>query len=57
MLGVRWQPFDYAQKDKQTDLLNNVYVEALRQLAPDTGAYVNEVRLPHERMKLLELLT
>ncbi len=43
MVGVQWQPFDEAGKKEQTDLLNNVYIEALRQLAPDMGAYVNEV--------------
>jgi len=43
VLGVQWQPFDNAGKKQQTDLLNNVYTEALRKLAPDMGAYVNEV--------------
>lgn len=46
MVGVQWQPFDEAGEKEQMDLLNDVYIEALRQLAPDTGAYVNEVRLP-----------
>lgn len=46
MVGVQWQPFDKAGEKEQTDLLNDVYIEALRQLAPDTGAYVNEVSLP-----------
>jgi hypothetical protein len=43
VLGVEWAPFDEAGKVKQEDLLTNTYVEALRQLAPDMGAYVNEV--------------
>jgi hypothetical protein len=30
-------------KFSQQNLLTNVYVEALRQIAPDMGAYVNEV--------------
>jgi hypothetical protein len=46
VIGVSWDPFDEAEKAKQTDLLNNVYIEALRKLAPDMGAYVNEVSLP-----------
>jgi len=44
VLGVQWQPFDNAGKKEQTALLDNVYTEALRKLAPDMGAYVNEVR-------------
>jgi hypothetical protein len=51
VLGVQWQPFNNAQKAQQTDLLDNVYIEALRQLAPDMGAYVNEVCLPSQPMK------
>ncbi len=50
VLDVKWQPFDNAQKVQQADLLNDVYVEALRRLAPETGAYVNEVRLPRTYM-------
>jgi hypothetical protein len=46
VIGVSWDPFDEAEKAKQTDLLNNVYIEALRKLAPDMGAYVNEVSFP-----------
>lgn len=57
MLDVKWQPFDKAQKKQQADLLNDVYVEALRQLAPDTGAYVNEVSLPRQRIKSIKRLT
>jgi hypothetical protein len=51
VVGVQWQPFDNAQKEQETDLLDNVYVEALRQLAPDMGAYVNEVSDPLQREK------
>lgn len=29
-------------KAEQQDLLTHTYVEALRELAPDTGAYINE---------------
>jgi hypothetical protein len=43
---VSWKPFDAAEKAKQEDLLTNTYVEALRKLAPDMGAYINEVYLP-----------
>jgi hypothetical protein len=46
VIGVGWAPFDEAEKAKQIDLLNNVYTEALRKLAPDMGAYVNEVGFP-----------
>jgi hypothetical protein len=52
VLGVQWEPFNNAQKAQQTDLLDNVYIEALRQLAPDMGAYVNEVCLLSQPMKL-----
>ena len=45
MTIVNWQPFDIAGKAKQEDLLANTRVAALRKLAPDTGAYINEVRL------------
>ena len=43
VIGVRWNPLDTAEKARQENLLTNTYVEALRQLAPDMGAYVNEV--------------
>lgn len=45
MVGAYWEPFDLAEKAKQEELLTNTYVEAWRKLAPDTGAYVNEVCL------------
>ena len=40
--GVYWTPLNEAEKFEQQNLLTNVYVEALRELAPDSGAYVNE---------------
>ena len=43
VVGVRWNPFDAVGKATQENLLTNTYVEALRQLAPDMGAYINEV--------------
>jgi hypothetical protein len=43
VIGVSWAPFDVVGKAKQEDLLTNTYVEAFRQLAPEMGAYVNEV--------------
>jgi len=44
-LGASWSPYDEAEKLEQTNLLTNTYVEALRALAPDSGAYINEVLL------------
>lgn len=41
---VSWPFLNDTTKDIQTNLLTNVYMEALRELAPDTGSYVNEVR-------------
>jgi hypothetical protein len=41
-VSVSWQPFDAAAKAKGEDLLTNTYVAALRKLAPDMGAYMNE---------------
>ena len=38
-----WDPLDAAGRKKQLDLNTNVYTEALRKIAPDTGAYINEV--------------
>lgn len=38
-----WPPLMPAVKLEQQNLMTNTYVEALRVLAPDTGAYVNEV--------------
>ena len=39
-----WTPHDTAAKAKQENLMTHTYVKALRQLAPDMGAYINEVR-------------
>jgi hypothetical protein len=46
VLTVGWAPFDEAGKKKQQSLMTNTYIAALRKLAPDTGAYVNEVTPP-----------
>jgi hypothetical protein len=43
--GVTWSPLDTAAKLKQQNLLTNTYVGALRELAPGSGAYINEVRV------------
>lgn len=42
VIGARWNPFDAAEEEKQKALLTDVYVEGLRRMAPDSGAYVNE---------------
>ena len=39
---ISWPFLDNAAGQKQADLLTNVYMEALRELAPDTGSYLNE---------------
>lgn len=46
VVGVSWAPFDTVDKAKKEDLLTNTWVKALRQLAPDMGAYINEVYIP-----------
>ncbi|KAK5174977.1 uncharacterized protein LTR77_000113 [Saxophila tyrrhenica] len=43
VLPRTWTPLNDTQKITASDDLRNARVEALRQLAPDTGAYVNEV--------------
>lgn len=40
--GVEWNYLDAAGKAEQLNLLTNTYVEALRLLAPESGAYINE---------------
>jgi hypothetical protein len=40
--GVTWNYLDPVSKAEQESLLTNTYVEALRVLAPTSGAYVNE---------------
>jgi hypothetical protein len=46
VLGVAWQPFNTAERSEQQNILTNTYVDALRKLAPDMGAYLNEVHNP-----------
>ena len=43
-IPVSWPPLDNTAEKKQRHLLTDVYMEALRELAPDTGSYLNEVR-------------
>jgi hypothetical protein len=43
-LGVSWQALNSTAKDLATNQLTNVYMKALRDWAPNTGTYVNEVR-------------
>lgn len=43
VLGTRWNPFDVKGQAVQRYKLTNVWVEAFRKLAPDMGAYINEV--------------
>jgi len=40
---VVWPPLEPAVRLEEQNLMTNTYTEALRVLAPDTGAYVNEV--------------
>jgi hypothetical protein len=40
--GVTWNYLDPVGKSEQLNLLTNTYCEALRVLAPNSGAYVNE---------------
>jgi hypothetical protein len=44
VIGRGWTPFDSAAKAREEELMTYTYVEALRRLAPNMGAYVNEVR-------------
>ncbi|KAI9775942.1 MAG: hypothetical protein M1835_005659 [Candelina submexicana] len=49
---VTWNPHNDTLKSEQTELLTNTYVKELRDLAPDSGCYlneadVNEPNLPH----------
>jgi len=41
VVGVGWSPFNTAMENQQLNLLDS-FVEALIELAPDMGAYVNE---------------
>lgn len=42
---MTWPFLNDTAKQIQTNVLTNVYMEALRELAPDTGSYLNEVRM------------
>ncbi|OBT38737.1 hypothetical protein VE00_10689 [Pseudogymnoascus sp. WSF 3629] len=42
VVSSSWDPLDVTGREKQLDLNTNVYTEALRKIAPDTGAYINE---------------
>ncbi|RFU32605.1 hypothetical protein B7463_g3715, partial [Scytalidium lignicola] len=42
VIGVSWTPQNETEKAQQQNLLTNTYVKALRDLAPNTGSYVNE---------------
>lgn len=39
---ISWPFLDNTAEKTQAHLLTNVYMEALRKLAPDTGSYLNE---------------
>ena len=54
-IGVSWPDLDYQAGLEQRNLLTNTYVEALRVLAPDSGAYQNEVHCPARSIKPLLL--
>ena len=54
-IGVSWPDLDYQAGLEQRNLLTNTYVEALRVLAPDSGAYQNEVHCPAGSTKPLLL--
>jgi hypothetical protein len=42
LLGVSWTPLNETEKAEQLNLLTNTYVKALVDLAPNSGAYINE---------------
>lgn len=52
-MGVSWSPFDSVERDRKVALLNGTLVEALRQLTPGMGAYVNEVRGENSKIPLM----
>ena len=55
-IPVSWPPFNKTAKEIQTHLLTDVYMEALRKLAPDTGSYLNEVsRLNQGNLRMYQL--
>lgn len=41
-MPVIWEPLNNTAKAEQTSLLTNTYMPPLRNLAPDSGCYVNE---------------
>jgi hypothetical protein len=41
-----WTPLNETQQANTEYNINHVQTEALRQLVPDSGAYINEVYLP-----------
>jgi hypothetical protein len=45
VVTVSWPPFDAVKKAAQENKPTNVLVDAWRELAPDMGAYINEVCL------------
>jgi hypothetical protein len=53
---VVWPPLDEAEKLEQQNLITNTYVKALRVLAPDTGAYINEVLPPPTLLPPLDVV-
>jgi hypothetical protein len=42
--GTAWPPKNATEKAYQINQMTNVTEAAMRDLAPDTGAYMNEVR-------------
>jgi hypothetical protein len=42
VVPVLWPFRNETAKQMQTQLLTDVYMEAMRELAPDTGSYLNE---------------
>ncbi|KAK0115827.1 hypothetical protein ONS95_012878 [Cadophora gregata] len=55
VIGASWNPLDSAEEAKQKALLTDVYVEGLRKMAPDSGAYMNEASLPSHALKYIRL--
>jgi len=41
--GGGWPPFDQAKKAEVENQITNIWGKAYRELAPDMGAYINEV--------------
>lgn len=49
--GVSWYPFDLAMEDAQIADLTYNLTGALRELAPNTGCYLNEVSISCNQKK------